>query len=139
MSWSSASSSSTVPPPTSPATSASWRAIWDSRRRVGKGAFFTRRAHHLRVQNMDGGHVTDASASGAFAHPTRSLRRHVFAVLYREQNAGAVVEAVAVLFGEVVDALTGRQFLFAHQRLADRFAEFRRAGLCRLQRHGHDA
>src|SRR4051794_24393323 len=68
-----------------------------------------------------------------------SLRRDVFAVLYREQDAGAVVEAVAVLFGEVVDALAGRQFLFAEQGLTDRFAEFRRARLCGLQRNGHDA
>jgi hypothetical protein len=38
-------------------------------------------------------------------HP--SLHQHVFAVLHRQNDARAVVEAVAVFFGEVIDALAG--------------------------------
>src|SRR4030081_2745637 len=64
-----------------------------------------------------------------------SLRRDVFAVLHGQQDARAVVEAVAVFFGEVVNALARGDFALAEESLANRLAEFRRAGLCRLQRH----
>ena len=66
---------------------------------------------------------------------THSLRRDVLAVLHRQDDARAVVEAVAILFGEVVDALAGRDLLLGDQRLTDRLTEFRRARLRRLQRH----
>src|SRR3984885_3152740 len=68
-----------------------------------------------------------------------SHRRHVFAVLHRQQDARAVVEAGAVLFGPVVDALARRDFVLAHEGLPDRFAEFDRAGLGALQRNRNDA
>ena len=68
-----------------------------------------------------------------------SLRRNVLPVLHGQDDARAVIEAVAVLFGEVVDALARRHVLFAQQGLADAFAEFRRARLAGLQRHRNDA
>src|SRR4051812_519813 len=95
------------------------------------------RAGYKRCRPRKGG--DDMGWTVGPSHVRCSLRRHVFSVLYREQDAGAVVEAVAVLFGEVVDALAGSEFLLAHQRLTDCFAEFRRTGLGRLQRHRHDA
>src|SRR5580692_9779502 len=63
-----------------------------------------------------------------------SLRRNVLPVLHRQNDPRAVVEAVAVLFGEVVDALARRDLAFAEEGLADRLAELRRAGFRRLQR-----
>src|SRR3954451_21051629 len=77
-----------------------------------------------------------------FAWPipcSASLRRNVLTVLHRQDDAGAIVEAVAILFGEVVDALAGGQLLLAHQGLTDRFAEFRRSRFGGLQRHRNDA
>src|SRR5437763_16293808 len=44
-----------------------------------------------------------------------SLRRNVLAVLHGQDDARAVVEAVAILFGEVVDALACRDFLLREQ------------------------
>src|SRR3954464_4354688 len=61
--------------------------------------------------------------------PPRLFHERVLAVLHREQDARALVEAVAVLLGEIVDTLARRKLLLRQQRLADRFAEFRRAGL----------
>src|SRR5882757_6802663 len=80
-----------------------------------------------------------AGFSTAVTNSPRSHRRTVFAVLHRQEDAGAVVEAGAILFGPVVDALAGDDFLFAHEGLTDRLAEFRRSRLCRLQRHRNDA
>src|SRR5579864_9321331 len=68
-----------------------------------------------------------------------SLQQHVLAVLHRQHDARAVVEAVAVLFGEVVDALARGDVVLGEQRLPDRLAEFRRAGLCLLQRDRNNA
>src|ERR1700721_12784 len=68
-----------------------------------------------------------------------SHRGNVFAVLYRQQDARTVVEAGAILFGPVVDALRRRDFVLAHEGLADRFAEFSRAGLGVLERGRNDA
>src|ERR1700722_8708414 len=68
-----------------------------------------------------------------------SHRRNVLSVLHGQDDARAVVEAVAVLVGEIVDALAGGDFAFGEKRLTDRLAEFRRAGFGGLQRHGNDA
>src|SRR5437867_5704922 len=62
-----------------------------------------------------------------------SLRRSVFSVLHGEDDARAVVQTVAVLFGEIIHALAGGDFTFGQQSLTDRVAEFARPGLCRLQ------
>src|ERR1700692_2761218 len=60
-----------------------------------------------------------------------SHRWHVFAVLHRQNNARAGVEARAISFGPVVDALARGDFAFAQEGRADRFAEFHRTGFCR--------
>src|SRR6266404_7132622 len=52
--------------------------------------------------------------------PAPSLRWRVFSVLHGEDDARAVVEAVAVLFGEIVDALAAGDFTFGQQSLTDR-------------------
>lgn len=52
----------------------------------------------------------------------RSHRRHVLAVLDRENNARAVVETGAILFGPVVDALARGDFAFAQRGLTDRLS-----------------
>src|SRR5438874_11645283 len=67
-----------------------------------------------------------------------SLRQYVLPILHGEQNARAVVETVAIFFGEVVDALTGRDFTLCHQSLANSLAEFRCSGLSLFQRHRHN-
>src|SRR6476469_1307036 len=59
----------------------------------------------------------------------RSLRRGVFSVLHGEDDARAIVEAVAVLFGEVIDALARGDFTFGQEGLTNSLAEFRRARL----------
>src|ERR1700744_6299433 len=69
----------------------------------------------------------------------RSHCRNVFAVLDRQQNTRAIVEAVTVLFGPVVDALARGNLAFADEGLTDRLAEFRRPRLGRLQRGRDDA
>src|SRR5437667_5452189 len=56
--------------------------------------------------------------------PRTSLRGHVFPVLHGEDDARAVVEAVAIFFGEIIDALARGDLTFGQQRLADRLAEF---------------
>src|SRR3954465_13963836 len=58
-----------------------------------------------------------------------SLRQDVLAVLDCEDDARAVVEAVAVFFGVIIDALACRDFPLGQPGLADRFAKFRCAGL----------
>src|SRR5581483_5559646 len=63
----------------------------------------------------------------------------VLAVLHRQQNAGALVDAVAILFGKIVDALTCCNLPFTQQRLADRFTKFRRSGARLLQGNGKNA
>src|SRR6266576_7157018 len=68
-----------------------------------------------------------------------SLSQYVLPVLHRVQNARAVVQTVAILFGEVVDALTGRDFTLCNQSLANSLAEFRCSGLSLFQRHRHNA
>ena len=55
------------------------------------------------------------------------------------RRCASVVETVAIFFGEVIHALAGGNFALGQKRLADRLAEFRRAGLGRLQRHRDDA
>src|SRR6266550_652016 len=76
-------------------------------------------------------------------HPmesTASLARgDVFAVLHRQDDARAIVETVAVLFGEIVDALARRNIPFAQPGLTDPLAKFRRSRLARFQRNGDDA
>src|ERR1700730_739708 len=69
----------------------------------------------------------------------RSLRRNVFSVLHGEDDARAIVEAVAVLFGEVINALARGHFTFGQEGLTDGVAEFRRARLAAFQRHRNDA
>src|SRR5258708_10214135 len=64
-----------------------------------------------------------------------SLRRSILAILHGEDDARAVVEAVAVLFGEIIDALAAGDFTFGQKSLTDRVAEFARPGLCGLQGH----
>src|SRR6266480_4265336 len=64
-----------------------------------------------------------------------SLRRRVFSVLHGEDDARAVVQTVAVFFGEIIDALAAGDFTFGQESLTDRVAEFARPGLCRLQGH----
>src|SRR5258708_11450606 len=71
---------------------------------------------------------------GPLALCASSLRRNVLSILHRQQDARAVVEAVAVFFGPVVDALGRDDFLLADKSLAESFAEFRRARLARFQR-----
>src|SRR5207237_10414067 len=44
-----------------------------------------------------------------------SLRGHVFSVLHGEDDARAVVEAVAVFFSEVIDALARRELTFGQK------------------------
>src|SRR5438270_10393536 len=69
----------------------------------------------------------------------RSLGQHVLAILYSQLNALTVVETVAVLFGEVVDALAGGDVTLGEQGLTNRLAEFRRARLGLFQGHRNDA
>src|SRR6516165_4911578 len=57
-----------------------------------------------------------------------SHRRHVLAVLDRQQDAGPIIEARTILFGPVVHALARGNFTLADERLTDRFAEFASAG-----------
>src|ERR1700730_19449614 len=68
----------------------------------------------------------------------RSLRRNVFSVLHGENDARAIVEAVAVLFGEVINALARGDFTFGQEGLTDGVAEFRRSGPSAFQRHRND-
>src|ERR1700722_14835388 len=71
--------------------------------------------------------------------PASSHRRDVFAVLYRQQDARTVVEAGAIVLGPVVNTLRRRDFVLAHEGLADRFAEFSRAGPGAFQCGRNDA
>src|ERR1700694_4704967 len=117
-------------------TSASSRAIsaFSTRaqarfKNVGWAKALLRRAHHFsHSKSLLGGHAS-------LCPPYSSLRQDVFPVLDRQKNARAIVEAVAVFFAEVVDALTGRNIPLGEQGLADSLAEFRRTGFCRLQRN----
>src|ERR1700682_2940433 len=68
-----------------------------------------------------------------------SPRQNVFSVLHGEDDARAIVEAVAVLFGEVINALARGDFTFGQEGLTDGVAEFRRSGLSAFQRHRDDA
>src|SRR5581483_11676476 len=67
-----------------------------------------------------------------------SLGRDVLAVLDGQDDARTIVEAVAVGLGEIVDALACGYLALGEEGLADRLAEFRRAGLCGLQRNRDD-
>src|SRR6202790_1383766 len=64
-----------------------------------------------------------------------SLRRRVFSVLHGEDDARAAVQTVAVLFGEIIDALARGDFAFGQKGLTDSLAKLRRAGLAAFQRH----
>src|SRR5882724_9515535 len=75
----------------------------------------------------------------AFGRAVPSHRRNVLAVLHRQDDPRAVVEAGAILFGPVVDALARGDFAFAQEGLTDRLAEFYRTGFCRFQRGRDDA
>src|ERR1700730_18189397 len=66
-------------------------------------------------------------------------RGDVFSILHRQDDARAIVQTVAVLFGEIIDALARRDFPFGQPRLTDRLTEFRRTRLCRFQRDRNDA
>ena len=66
----------------------------------------------LSENDKDGRQIAERPAHRAGLSPSKlsshsSLRRDVLAVLHGQDDAGAVVEARAVLFGEVVDALAG--------------------------------
>src|SRR6266487_700679 len=86
----------------------------------------------LIVNRGIGGH---ASLCPPYTFSYHSLCRRVLSVLHGEDDARAVVQTVAVLFGEIIDALAGGDFTFGQQSLTDRVAEFARPGLCRLQGH----
>src|SRR5258708_22521211 len=69
-----------------------------------------------------------ADDDGGEMYAPRSHRRHrrnVFAVFRRQDDAGTIVEAVAILFGEIIDSLTCRDVLLGEQRLADGLAKLR--------------
>src|SRR5437868_9742241 len=83
--------------------------------------------------------LVELRRTSRFAHPTWSLRRDVLPVVHGQDDARAIIQAVTILFGEVVDALTCRDFLLGHERLADAFTELRRARLAGFQRHRNDA
>src|SRR5437016_505266 len=67
------------------------------------------------------------------------LRRNVLAVLHGQDDPRAIIQAVTVGLGKIVDALAGGDFPLGQKRLADPLAEFRRAGLGGLERHRNDA
>src|SRR5216684_8306270 len=66
-------------------------------------------------------------------------RGDVLSILHRQDDARAIVETVAVFFGEIVDALARHDFPLGQPGLTDPLAEFRRSRLTRLQRHRNDA
>src|SRR5437868_11564325 len=75
----------------------------------------------------------------SFSLNRSSLRQYVFPILHGEQNARAVVQTVAIFFGEIVDALTGRDLTLCHQSLANSLAKFRCSRLGLFQRNRHNA
>ena len=83
--------------------------------------------------------VTPPRPQQGSARESPSHRRHILPVLDRQDDARAIVEAGAVFFGPVVDALARGDFAFAQEGLTDRLAEFRCSGFCRFQRRGDDA
>src|SRR6478752_8160791 len=88
-----------------------WRPGWPGHRRAEATPSFGRRCPAMTNEIV----------------PLRSLHQHVFPVLHRQQNARAVVETIAIGFGEVIDALARGDIALGQKRLAKRVAEFRRA------------
>src|SRR6202171_1502914 len=80
------------------------------------------------------------------AHPTPYgyhelllARGDVLSVLHRQDDARTIVQTVAVLFGEILDALARHDLPFGQPGLTNPLAKFRRSRLTRLQRHRNDA
>src|SRR4051794_24291027 len=120
------------------------RAGSEKNTRVGKGALapcppsFSRVVWWARGACHRGAHSRDPLALPTY-NAAPSHRRDVLSVLHRQDDPRAVVEAVAVFFGPVVDALARDDFLFADEGLPDSLAEFGRPRLAGFQRHRNDA